>query len=76
MEAVIRITPAELTQELLDRVLALIGKAEGYEIELHVKNVNFAFYQKLDASIQEARDGKIIRFTPDQLEEYTNSRLG
>ena len=76
MEAIIKITPAELTKELIDRIQSFIGEGAGYEIELHVRNVDEAFYQKLDTSIQEAKEGKIVRFTPEELDDYTNSRLG
>jgi len=76
MEAIIKISPAEFTQELIARIQSFIGNGEGYEIELHVKNVDDNFYQKLNISIQEAESGKIIRFSPDELDEYTNSKLG
>lgn len=76
MEAIIKIKPAELTQALLDRISQLIGNSDEYEIELHVKNVNSDFYQKLDASLQQARDGKIIRFTSEELDKYTAGKLG
>jgi hypothetical protein len=76
MEAIIKISPGELTQALLDRIRSFIGSGEGYEIELHLKNVDEAFYKKLDASLKEAGEGKIIRFTPDELDAYTHSKLG
>lgn len=76
MEAIIKITPAELTQALIDRIQSFIGGGEGYEIELHLKSVDEAFYKKLDASVQEAAEGRVIRFTPDELDAYTNGKLG
>jgi hypothetical protein len=76
METIIKIKPAELTQSLIDRIRQFIGTTEGYEIELHLKPVDAAFYQKLDASLREASEGKIIRFTPDELDAYTESKLG
>ncbi len=76
MEAIIKISPAELTQALIERIKSFIGAGDGYEIELHLKNVDEAFYKKLEASIQESKEGKVIRFTPDELDTYTKSKLG
>ncbi len=71
METVIKVSISELTDGFLDKIRSFIGSEEGYEIEVHLKNANSVFYQKLDASIQQAAEGKVIRFTPDELDAYT-----
>ncbi len=84
MEALIKVRPDELKQELLDKIKSFIQNNDTTEIIIQVKNKPSAYLieespaeymRQLNNSIADKAEGKTTLFTMDEFRQYVNGNF-
>lgn len=71
METVIKVNESELNDSLLKKLKNLISDLDNPKIEIHItEGLTSEFFKKLDASIKQSEEGKVISFTMDELSAH------
>lgn len=79
MEALIKVPSAQFNIELFEKIKSLLKNEYGLEvtISIHKKDSNFLlneteeeYWNRLNKSVNEVKEGKTVIFTMDELDEY------
>lgn len=84
MQAVIKIKPSELTNELVDNIKRMIGEKANIEITINVtdkepkaylfEETKEEYFQNLREAIDDVENNRnLVRFTVEEFKEYAES---
>lgn len=77
METIIKVSPAELNKNLLNKIKEFIGGKENVDVVISIKEFNSEYAATLDQSVDEAEGGLgLVSFTMDDFMAYTPEKSG
>ena len=72
METIIKVSPSELNIKLLKKIKDFIGNKQNVDVTISLKEMDTAYMESLDHSIQQANDERnLISFTMEEFLAYT-----
>ena len=75
METIIKVSPAELDIKLLNKIREFIGNKENVDVTISLKEMDAAYMESLDHSIQQESDERnLISFTMEDFMTYTPAK--
>ncbi|HEY2582341.1 MAG TPA: hypothetical protein VGI43_11070 [Mucilaginibacter sp.] len=75
METIIKVSPSELNENLLDKIRKFIGNKDNIDVTISLKEFDPEYADALDRSIGEAeKGGDFISFTMEDFMSYTPSK--
>lgn len=70
METVIKVSPSELNNSLLDKIRNFIGEKKNIDVTISLKEFDPDYADALDRSIGEAENGDVISMTMEEFIIY------
>ena len=70
METIIKVSPAELDINLLNKIKEFIGKKENIDVTISLKEMDTNYLNDLEHSVQQADEKKLISFTMEDFMTY------
>ena len=75
METIIKVSPSELNENLLNKIRNFIGGKENIDVTISLREFDPEYSEALDHSIEEAEKGEtLISFTMENFMAYTPSQ--
>jgi hypothetical protein len=71
METIIKISPSELNEGLLDKIRKFIGERENVDVTISLKEVDIDYLDSLERSIEQAENNEIVSFTMQDFMAYS-----
>jgi hypothetical protein len=72
METIIKVSPDELNESLLEKIKNFIGSKDNVDVTISLKEYDKNYFDELDKSINEAEKGEnLISFTMEEFMAYT-----
>jgi hypothetical protein len=71
METVIKLSPSELNETLLNKIRSLIGNKKNVNVTISLEEFDLDYAEALDRSITEAESGDVISMTMKEFAAYT-----
>jgi len=77
METIIKISPSELSHELIDKIQGLIGKKKNVDVTISLKEFDETYVETLNESLEQATDeNNLITFSMEDFMSYTPAKKG
>ncbi len=71
METIIKVSPSELDENLLNKIRKFIGSKDNVDVTISLKEFDPAYADTLDQSIAEAEEGgNLVSFTMESFMAY------
>jgi len=75
METIIKVSPSELDENLLNKIRKFIGGRDNVDVTISLKEFDPAYADTLDRSIEEAEGGEnLVSFTMESFMAYQPSQ--
>jgi len=75
METIIKVSPSELDENLLNKIRKFIGSKDNVDVTISLKEFDPAYADTLDQSIAEAEGGgNLVSFTMESFMAYQPSQ--
>lgn len=75
METIIKVSPSELNDNLLDKIRNFIGSKKNFDVTISLKEFDPEYAEALDRSIEEVENGEnLVSFTMEDFMTYTPSK--
>ena len=71
METVIKISPAELNENLLNKIRQFIGNKENVDVTISLHEFDVSYADNLDRSIEQAETGQVVSMTMEEFVAYS-----
>lgn len=72
METIIKVSPSELNESLLEKIKKFIAGKENVDVTISLKEYDKSYVDDLDKSINEAEKSEnLVSFTMEELMAYT-----
>lgn len=71
METIIRVTPSELNEGLLEKIKSFIGGKRNVDVTISLKEVDADYIDSLNRSIEQIENNKVVSFAMEDFMEYS-----
>jgi len=71
METIIKVSPSELNEGLLDKIKKYIGNNGNVDVTISLKDVDIDYEVSLNRSIEQLEDDDVISFAMEDFMEYS-----
>lgn len=72
METIIKVSPEELNQDLLEKIKNFIGDKDNVDVTISLKEYDKSYVNDLDESVNQADKGEsLISFTMEEFMAYS-----
>lgn len=72
METIIKLSPSELNEKLIEKIRSYIGEKTNVDVIISLKEYDKQYFEDLKRSAEEAESGKgLVTFTMEEFMSYT-----
>ena len=71
METIIKISPSELNEGLLDKIRKFIGEKDNVDVTISLKEIDIDYVASLNRSIEQAENNEVVAFTMEDFMHYS-----
>ena len=71
METIIKISPSELNEGLLDKIRKFIGEKNNVDVTISLKEIDSDYVASLNRSIEEAENEELVSFSMEDFMHYS-----
>ena len=84
MKTIIKVSPSELNESLLDKIKKIIGSTENAKIIISIHNRSEGYLRKesrdeyfdrLNESLEQLEKGNVVSFTAEEFENFSRQTL-